>query len=54
MQEQDKIQINTQPTIGADRGTTESRPNENGSLYLTGFVKIHDPNSNVTFLETRE
>ena len=29
------------------------RPNETGSVSVTGFVKMFDPKTKVTFVETR-
>ena len=33
--------------------TQTSRPNETGSVSVTGFVKIFDPKTKETFVETR-
>jgi hypothetical protein len=29
------------------------KPNENGSFHIEGFVKIHDPETQETFVEQR-
>jgi len=29
------------------------KPNESGTLVISGMVKIHDPNSKQVFVETR-
>jgi hypothetical protein len=33
--------------------TQPKRPNETGSVSVTGFVKIFDPKTQQTFVETR-
>lgn len=43
---------NNQP-VKPDATPQPKRPNEQGSVSVTGFVKIFDPKTQQTFVETR-
>jgi hypothetical protein len=50
------MQNNPQPVKQEINSATQSqpkRPNEQGSVSVTGFVKIFDPKTKETFVETR-
>ena len=42
-----------QPVKQETNSTQLKRPNETGSVSVTGFVKIFDPKTKETFVETR-
>jgi hypothetical protein len=42
-----------QPVKQETNSTQPKRPNEQGSISVTGFVKIFDPKTKETFVETR-
>jgi hypothetical protein len=45
---------NSQPvTQQTNSDTQPKRPNETGSVSVVGFVKIFDPKTQETFVETR-
>lgn len=45
---------NSQPvTKQTNSATQPNRPNETGSVSVEGFVKIFDPKTQETFVETR-
>jgi hypothetical protein len=45
---------NSQPvTQQTNPATQPKRPNETGSVSVVGFVKIFDPKTQETFVETR-
>ena len=45
---------NSQPANQQTNTATQpKRPNETGSVSVTGFVKIFDPKTQETFVETR-
>ena len=42
-----------QPVKQETNSAQPKRPNEQGSVSVTGFVKIFDPKTKETFVETR-
>jgi hypothetical protein len=46
-------QKNSQPTEQTNRVNSAPRPNESGSVAISAFLRITDPNSKKTILETR-
>lgn len=45
---------NQKPVVAEEKTQEpQKRPNETGTISVTGFVKIFDPNSKQTFVETR-
>jgi hypothetical protein len=44
---------NTQTPTPAQATQPEKRPNDTGSISVTGFVKIFDPNTKEKFVEQR-
>lgn len=46
------MQNNQQP-VEQKNDSQPKRPNEKGSVSVTGFVKIFDPKTKETFVETR-
>lgn len=34
--------------------TQQRRPNEQGTINVSGYIKIHDPKTKQIFVETRE
>ena len=39
--------------VQQEKNSQPKRPNEQGSFSVTGFVKIFDPKTKETFVETR-
>jgi len=39
--------------VNTDLKSSTARPNEQGSVSVTGFVRIFDPKTKETFVETR-
>jgi len=52
MQEKDQRNL-LQESSQAEKAAELKRPNEAGTFYISGVVRIHDPNSKETILETR-
>lgn len=50
MQNQDQQHSTAQPDA---ESVEQSRPNESGSFHIDAVIKIWDPNTNETILETR-
>jgi hypothetical protein len=46
-------QINQPTDKKPESQASPARPNEQGSISVTGFVKIFDPKTQQTFVETR-
>jgi hypothetical protein len=49
METANKKPIQTPPVVNQQR-----RPNEQGTINVSGFIKIYDPNNKQIFVETRE
>ncbi len=49
-----KMENNSQKSVKPPVAAPQRRPNEQGTINVSGFVKIYDPKTKQVFVETRE
>jgi len=54
MQQNDDIERTQQDGQNRNDLPGARRPQESGSFHVSGFVRIHDPNTQEVLVETRE
>lgn len=52
--QENKTEFREQNVRNQEDQSKSGRPQESGSFYVLGFVRIHDPNNKEVFVETRE